>query len=77
MKHSLTTSVEEYWRQMNVCELQTVQPENLFEIPMMLNKSGELGYTVGFRVSGASSYFGLKGNSSGKLKLTAPYFWSF
>ena len=43
----------------------------------MLNKSGELGYTVGFRVSGASSYFGLKGNSSGKLKLTAPYFWSF
>lgn len=44
---------------------------------MGLNKSGELGYTIGYRINGASSLFGPKGNSSGKLKLTAPYYLSF
>ena len=74
--HSMNSSVEEYWRLMNICQLDPSH-EAIFEIPMMLNKSGELGYTVGFRVSGASDFFGLKGNSTGKLKITAPYFWSF
>ena len=49
----------------------------MFEVPMGLNKSGELGYTVGVRISGASQKYGPKGNSSGKVKLTAPFFWSF
>ena len=30
-----------------------------------------MGYTIGVRISGASSYYGAKGNSSGKVKLTA------
>ena len=76
-RHALTASVSEYWRMMNIAQLQTAQPENLFEIPMVLNKSGELGYTVGFRINGQTPFFGLKGNSTGKLKMTAPYFWSF
>ena len=74
--HSMNTSIEEYWRLMNICQLDPSH-EAIFEIPMMLNKSSELGYTVGVRVSGASDFFGLKGNSTGKLKVTAPYFWSF
>lgn len=50
---------------------------------MGLNNSSELGYTVGFRVNGAfpggvseEHNYGPKGNSSGKLKLTAPYYMS-
>ena len=62
---------------MNIGELQTNTPENLFEIPMGINKSGELGYTVGFRVSGPTPDYGKKGNSTGTLKLTAPFFYSF
>lgn len=77
--HALNTDLEEYWRLMNICELETGTPDNLFEIPMGLNSSGELGYTVGYRVNGAtgSSLFGSYGNSTGKLKLTAPYYMSF
>ena len=44
---------------------------------MGLGSTGELGYTVGVRINGSSSQYGAKGNSSGKLKLTAPFFWSF
>ena len=76
-KHELNPSVEEYWRLMNISQLDKTYQENLFEIPMGLNKSGELGYTIGYRINGASSLFGPKGNSSGKLKLTAPYYLSF
>ena len=76
-KHQLNSSVEEYWRLMNISQLDQTYQENLFEIPMGLNKSGELGYTIGYRVNGVSALFGPKGNSSGKLKLTAPYYMSF
>lgn len=76
-KHGLTSSLDEYWRMQNVSELNKTKPENLFEIPMGLNKSGELGYTIGYRINGATPEYGAKGNSSGKLKLTAPYYMSF
>ena len=76
-KHALTATPAEYWLAMNIGELQTNTPENLFEIPMGINKSGELGYTVGFRVSGPTPDYGKKGNSTGTLKLTAPFFYSF
>lgn len=76
-KHALTSTPAQYWLDMNVGNLQANTPENLFEIPMGVNKSSELGYTVGFRVNGATPDFGKKGNSTGTLKLTAPYFYSF
>lgn len=44
---------------------------------MGLGVSSELGYTVGVRVNGATTEYGVKGNSSGKMKLTAPFFYSF
>ena len=44
---------------------------------MGLNKSGERGYTVGVRVEAKTNKYGPKGNSSGKIKTTAPLFWSF
>lgn len=76
-KHQLNPSIADQWYLVNQRALDTKYYENIFEIPMGLNKSGEFGYTVGVRISGASAKYGPKGNSSGKVKLTAPYFWSF
>ncbi|NDV66129.1 RagB/SusD family nutrient uptake outer membrane protein [Bacteroides sp. 224] len=75
--HKLNPSIENHWYLINQRKLDETYRENIFEIPMGLAKSSELGYTVGVRINGASDYYGAKGNSSGKLKLTAPYFYSF
>lgn len=75
--HQLNPSIADQWYLVNQRELDSKYNENIFEVPMGLNKSGEFGYTVGVRISGASSKYGPKGNSSGKVKLTAPFFWSF
>ena len=81
--HDMNPSLADYWNRVNLCEFDDSR-ENIFEIPMGLNQSGELGYTVGFRVNGAfpggvsdEHNYGPRGNSSGKLKLTAPYYMSF
>jgi hypothetical protein len=76
-KHQLNPSIENHWYLVNQLELDNNYRENIFEIPMGLGRSGELGYTIGVRISGSSSRYGEKGNSSGKVKLAAPYFWSF
>lgn len=76
-RHQINPSVENQWYLINQRKLDETYRENIFEIPMGLGKSGELGYTIGVRISGATSKYGLKGNSSGKLKLTAPFFWSY
>lgn len=75
--HKLNPSVENEWYLLNQRKLDENYRENIFEIPMGLGVSSELGYTVGVRINGASAKYGAKGNSSGKLKLTAPFFWSF
>ncbi len=74
--HSLNPSFENEWYLINQLTLDQTYYENLFEIPMLLNVSGELGYTVGVRMNGETSEYGYS-NSSGKMKLTAPYFYSF
>lgn len=75
--HKLNPSVENEWYLLNQCVLDETYRENIFEIPMGLGVSSELGYTIGVRINGATTKYGAKGNSSGKLKLTAPFFWSF
>lgn len=75
--HSLNPSVENHWYLLNQLKLDLTYKENIFEIPMGLGVSGELGYTIGVRINGASAQYGEKGNSSGKQKMTAPFFWSF
>lgn len=74
--HKLNPSYEDEWARINQLTLDGVYNENMFEIAHGLNYSGEMGYTAGVRMNGVSSQFGF-GNSSGKLKLTAPFFWSF
>lgn len=75
--HKLNPSVENQWYLINQRELDKNYHENIFEMPMGLGVSSELGYTVGVRVNGATTEYGVKGNSSGKMKLTAPFFYSF
>ncbi len=74
--HSLNPSFENEWYLINQLTLDQTYYENLFEIPMLRNVSGELGYTVGVRMNGNTSEYGYS-NSSGKMKVTAPYFYSF
>lgn len=76
-KHKLNKSFENEWDLLNQLQLDKTYQENIFEVPMGLSKSGELGYTVGVRINGASADFGAKGNSSGKLGLTSTLFWSY
>ncbi len=76
-KHKLNPSFKNQWELVNQRVLDTEYQENLFEIPSGLGKSSEMGYTIGVRINGESKAFGVKGNSSGKVKLTAPFFMSF
>ena len=75
--HKLNPSFENEWYLLNQRTLDQTYRENIFEIPMGLGVSSELGYTVGVRINGASAQYGAKGNSSGKMKVTAPFFWSY
>lgn len=75
-KHQLNPSFENEWDLINKLQLDRTYQENLFEIPMGLNVSGELGYTVGVRMNGETSKYGYS-NSSGKMKLTATLLYSY
>lgn len=74
--HQLNPSFANEWYLINQLTLDTEYQENLFEIPMLQDVSGELGYTAGFRLNGVTTQYGY-GNSSGKMKLTAPLFYSY
>lgn len=74
--HKLNPSFQNEWYLLNQLTLDQTYRENLFEIPMLQNVSGELGYTVGVRLNGVTSQYGY-GNSSGKMKLTSDFFYSY
>lgn len=74
--HALNPSFENEWYLINQLTLDQSYYENIFEIPMGRNVTGELGYTVGVRLNGVTTEYGY-GNSSGKLKLTAPLLYSY
>ena len=74
--HQLNPSFENQWYLINQLQLDKTYHENLFEIPMGRNVTGELGYTGGVRMNGVTTEYGY-GNSSGKLKLTAPLLYSY
>ena len=76
-KHKLNPSFKDQWYQINQLNLDKTYQENIFEIANGIGVTGELGYTIGKRINGASDFFGSKGNSSGKLKLTGQFFQTF
>lgn len=80
-KHQLNPSYENEWYLVNQRKLDAQYQENLFEIPMGVSVSGERGYMIGVRVAEGKGHnnprYGAKGNASGKIKTTAPFFMSF
>ena len=75
--HKLNPSYENEWYLLNQLTLEQTYQENLYEVAHGVSFSGEMGYTIGVRINGKTTYYGAKGNSSGKVKVTAPFFWSF
>ena len=74
--HKLNPSFENEWYKINQLDLDQTYRENIFEIPMLQNVSGELGYTVGVRLNGQTSTYGYS-NSSGKMKVTSDLLYSY
>ncbi len=74
--HSLNPSFSDEWYKINQLVLDQKYHENIFEIPMGENVTGELGYTVGIRLNGVTEEYGY-GNSSGKMKTTATLLYSY
>lgn len=75
-RHQLNPSFENEWYLLNQLTLDQTYRENIFEIPMGEGATGELGYTVGVRLSGETTEYGY-GNSTGPLKVTAPLLYSY
>ena len=76
-KHSMNPSFKNEWQLLCARQLDQTYKENIFELPMLLNVSGELGYTVGKRINKRTTEFGEKGNSTGKLNTTATLLYSY
>ena len=77
--HQLNPSFKNEWELINKLTLDQTYRENLFEIPMGLGDSGELGYTAGVRMNFGdvkTTNWGY-GNSSGSLKVTSELFYSY
>lgn len=73
--HHLNPSFENEWYMVNQRVLDTQYRENIFEVPMGLGSSSEYGYGIGVRFN--DNTYGIKGNSSANVQLTAPFFWSY
>ncbi len=75
-KHALNPSFDKEWTNINQRTLDTEYRENIFEIPMGLSNSSELGYGIGVRYADKTSY-ALKGNSSANVQLPSTLFWMY
>lgn len=73
--HKLNPSFENQWYLVNQLIMDTQYRENIFEVPMGLERSSEYGYGIGVRF--ADNTYGIKGNSSANVQLPAPFFWSY
>jgi len=73
--HDMNNSFAGFWGYINKLELDPTH-ESMFEIPMGFGIAGELGYTVGVRMNGATKDWGFQ-NSAGKLKTTAEQLYSY
>ena len=71
--HLIEPSFHNYWLTINQRQYSN---ESIFEIPMGLNKSGEIGYSVGIRLNQQTSTFGYT-NSTGHMNLTAKLFYDY
>lgn len=71
--HGMETTFHDYWLKINQREYSD---ESIFEIPMGLNKSGEIGYSIGIRLNQQTATFGYT-NSTGHMSLTAKLLYDY
>ena len=75
--HRLNPSYANEWELVNRCELDVNYRENIFEIPMGIGATGELGYTAGVKTLQAiANFFNAKNNAS-TLQMTSTLLYSF
>lgn len=74
-KHAMNPSFENEWYLLNQLQLDRAYRENLFEIPMGMSTSGELGYVVGVRFENNAKY-GRK-NTANSLMTNAAFLYSY
>ncbi len=74
--HKLNPSFDDEWTLLNQQTLDTEYKENIFEIPMGLGNSSELGYGIGVRFADNCAY-AVKGNSSANVQLPSTLFWMY
>lgn len=71
--HSMETSFHNYWLTINQ---RGYSNESIFEIPMGLNKSGEIGYSIGIRLNQQTATYGYT-NSTGHMSVTAKLLYDY
>ena len=74
-KHQLNQTFHDQWYKVNQLTLDS-NHENIFEIPMGLGISGEIGYSVGVRLNQQTATYGYT-NSTGHMNLTAKHFYDY
>lgn len=75
--HKMNPSFRNEWQMVCGRQLDLTYKENIFELPMLLNNCGEIGFTIGKRINKVTSEFGPYGNSSKKLCTTASLLYSY
>ncbi|MBQ0075332.1 MAG: RagB/SusD family nutrient uptake outer membrane protein [Prevotella sp.] len=76
-KHKLNPSFKDLWAGIDAAQATyNADKEILFQIPFGLNKSGELGYSVGIRLEYQTADFGYT-NSTGHMSLTAKLLYDY
>lgn len=75
--HQLNPSFAQEWELINQCKLDLTYRENLFEIPMGIGATGELGYTTGVKTNGPIKNFYNTKNNASTLQLTSTLLYSF
>lgn len=75
-RHKLNPSFEEEWNLINGLTLDTQYQENIFEVPMGLGNSSELGYGIGIGHDD-NTLGALKGSSATNVQLPSTLFWKY
>ena len=75
VKHKLNTSAENFWKGMNMLQLESTPTESMYEVGFGLGRSGEVGYSIGVRFAVNSTYG--YSNNSNLVSTSHYYFYSF
>lgn len=76
VSHAMNNSFASFWHDYVNKRVLDPAHESMFEIPVGFSIAGELGYTAGVRMNGATVDWGFQ-NSAGKMKTTAVQLYKY